>query len=282
MLAPGFFDVTVRMRHREPMQRRPSRPKPSPSPALRNRAADIKTRSPKYGLARVLSKRGFCSRSEAEAMVRAGRVATDGRIQFDPHYPTALNAVIDVDGAAAQAAARVYLMLNKPRGLVTTTQDEQGRDTVYRCFDGAGLPWIAPVGRLDKASEGLLLFSNDPEWAAALTSPESQVDKTYHAQIDTLPDEDLVRRLCQGMVHDGDFLRAKTAKELRRGDKHAWLEIQLDEGRNRHIRRLLEAQGIGVLRLIRVAIGALALGDLPKQGWRALTGEETAALRPPV
>src|SRR3982751_6003223 len=146
-----FFDVTLRMRHGGRMQRRPPRPKPSPSPAPRNRAAPAKTRTPKYGLARVLSKRGYCSRSEAEALVRAGRVVTDGRVQFDPHYPTALNARIDVDGNQAQAAARVYLMLNKPRGLVTSTQDEQGRDTVYRCFDGAGLPWIAPVGRLDKA-----------------------------------------------------------------------------------------------------------------------------------
>ena len=264
------------------MQRRPPHPKPSPSPAPRNRAAPAKPRTPKYGLARVLSKRGFCSRSEAEALVRAGRVATDGRVQFDPHYPTALNARIDVDGKEAQAQAKVYLMLNKPRGLVTTTQDEQGRDTVYRCFDGADLPWIAPVGRLDKASEGLLLFSNDPEWAAAVTAPESLVDKTYHVQIDALPDEDLMLQLRRGIVQDGDFLRAKAAKELRRGDKNAWLEIQLDEGRNRHIRRLLEAHGIGVLRLIRVAIGALALGELPKEGWRALTLEETAALRPPV
>jgi len=213
-------------------------------------------------------------------MVRAGRVAADGRAQFDPQYPTALDARIEVDGKAVAAVARVYLMLNKPRGLVTTTQDEQGRDTVYRCFDGAGLPWIAPVGRLDKASEGLLLFSNDPEWAAALTAPESHLDKTYHVQIDALPDAALIHRLRQGIVQDGDFLRAKSAQELRRGDKNAWLEIQLDEGRNRHIRRLLAAHGIGVLRLIRVAIGALALGDLPKQGWRALTETEVSALRP--
>jgi hypothetical protein len=97
-----------------------------------------------------------------------------------------------VDGVAVGARERIYVMLNKPRGHVTTTADERGRDTVYALFADAGLPWIAPVGRLDKASEGLLLFSNDSEWAARITSPESTIDKTYHVQIDRLPDEALI------------------------------------------------------------------------------------------
>src|SRR5690606_37838235 len=117
----------------------------------------------RHGLARALSKRGLCSRSEAERWIRAGRVAVDGRVVRDPEHPVdVFGARITIDGRAAVTAASCYLALNKPRGLVTTASDERGRDTVYRCFDGAGLGWIAPVGRLDQASEGLLLFTNDP------------------------------------------------------------------------------------------------------------------------
>src|SRR5690606_8100253 len=141
-------------------------------------------------------------------------------------------------------------MLNKPRGLVTTTHDEQGRDTVYRCFDGAGLPWIAPVGRLDKASEGLLLFSNDPRWAARITDPETGPDKTYHVQVDTIPGDALLAALVEGVDAEDARLRAKSARLLRSGTKNAWLEIVLDEGRNRQIRRLLSAFDISVLRLV--------------------------------
>jgi len=146
------------------------------------------------------------------------------------------------------------LMLNKPRGLVTTVRDERGRDTVYRCLQGADLPWLAPVGRLDKASEGLLLFSNDPLWAARITDPASGPDKTYHVQIDRLPDEALLGHLQRGVLIDGERLAAKRARCLRAGRRHAWLEVVLEEGRNRHLRRLLAACEVSVLRLVRVSI----------------------------
>ena len=123
----------------------------------------------RHGLARVLSKRGLCSRSEAERLIREGRVRLDGRVVRDPEHPADVSmARIEIDGAGTTAAIPRYLMLNKPRGLVTTARDERGRDTVYRCFDGAGLGHVAPVGRLDKASEGLLLATNDPAWAARI------------------------------------------------------------------------------------------------------------------
>jgi len=229
-------------------------------------------------VARVLSKRGYCSRSEAEALVRAGRVALDGRVVRDPQAPAHADARLAVDGVAVATATRVYLALNKPRGLVTTVRDERGRDTVYRCFDGTGLPWVAPVGRLDKASEGLLLFCNDPVWAARVTAPEGHVLKTYHVQVDALPTPELLAQLQAGVVDEGERLAARAARELRRGARHAWLEIVLDEGRNRQIRRLLEANGVGVLRLVRVAIGGVRLGDLRKGAWRPLRPEEVAAL----
>lgn len=234
---------------------------------------------PRHGVARVLSKRGLCSRSEAERRVREGRVRVNGVTVRDPEFPVrpALDRV-ELDAAEAAAVERLYLMLNKPRGLVTTTTDERGRDTVYRCFDGAGLPWIAPVGRLDRASEGLLLFSNDPEWAAAITDPERGPDKTYHVQVDGIPGDEVLPRLEAGVDVDGERLTARSVRVLRSGQRNAWLEIVLDEGRNRQIRRLLAAFGIGVLRLVRVAIGEVALGELPKGGWRRLSEAEWRAL----
>jgi 23S rRNA pseudouridine2605 synthase len=234
---------------------------------------------PRHGVARVLSKLGLCSRSEAERRVREGRVRVNGQTVFDPEFPVqAARDRVELDAAPTVAAERLYLMLNKPRGLVTTTTDEQGRDTVYRCFDGAALPWIAPVGRLDRASEGLLLFSNDPAWAAAITDPQRGPDKTYHVQVDCIPDAALLTRIEHGVIADGERLAARAVRLLRAGSRNAWLEIVLDEGRNRQIRRLLAGCGIGVLRLIRVAIGDLALGDLPKGRWRVLSAAERDAL----
>ncbi|MDR0182816.1 pseudouridine synthase [Lysobacter arvi] len=236
--------------------------------------------APRHGLARVLSKQGLCSRTEAARWIQDGRVEVDGRIVRDPEFPIRRDGAqrIAVDGRGIDDAPRRYLMLNKPRGLITSTQDERGRDTVYRCFDGAGLPWIAPVGRLDKASEGLLLFTNDPAWAAGITDPDSGPLKTYHVQVDTVPDEEVLATLVRGVRVDDERLRAASVRLLRSGERNAWLEIVLDEGRNRQIRRLLAAVDIAVLRLVRVAIGSLALGDLPKGMWRELEASEAETL----
>ncbi|MEO6365607.1 MAG: pseudouridine synthase [Luteimonas sp.] len=235
----------------------------------------------RHGLARVLSKLGLCSRSEAERRIRDGRVSLDGRVIRDPEFPVAhAQHIIEVDDIPLQASIPVCIMLNKPRGLVTTAADERQRDTVYRCFDGSDLPWIAPVGRLDKASEGLLLFCNDPKWAATITSPLTGPHKTYHVQIDVIPDAALLARLTLGVETDGTWLAAKSVRLLRTGRKNAWLELVLDEGRNRHIRRLLAACDITVLRLVRVAIGELSLEGLAKGHWRQLTRNERDALAP--
>jgi len=240
----------------------------------------------RHGLARTLSKLGVCSRTEAARWISEGRVSVDGRVVLDPEFPLlqspTLAQRLRVDGQPLQGPARHYLMLNKPRGLVTTARDEHGRDTVYRCFDGAGLPWLAPVGRLDKASEGLLLFSNDPQWAAAVTDPERGPDKTYHVQVDCRPDATQLQNMLDGVVDEGERLSARHIAVLREGERHAWLEVVLEEGRNRQIRRLLATQDIGVLRLVRVAIGGLALGDLPKGAWRPLSEDERRALVPDV
>jgi 23S rRNA pseudouridine2605 synthase len=234
---------------------------------------------PRHGVARVLSKLGLCSRTRAAQWVREGRVRVNGLVVRDAEFPVQLGFDrIDVDDQECAPASRLVLMLNKPRGLVTTTKDEQGRDTVYTCFAGAALPWLAPVGRLDKASEGLLLFSNDPAWSARITDPTYGPDKTYHVQIDRVPDAFLMTALERGAVSGGEHLTVKSARCLRTGHKQAWLEIVLSEGRNRHIRRLLAALDASVLRLVRVSIGPLSLGELPKRQWRMLTAREIDSL----
>lgn len=238
---------------------------------------------PRYGLARVLSKLGVCSRSQAQALVRAGRVRVNGRVVRDPESPVDSGRDrILLDGGDVAARERIYLALNKPRGYVTTANDERGRQTVYDLLENdvgdARRTWLAPVGRLDKASEGLLLFSNDSAWAARLTDPASHLDKTYHVQIDALADAGLLARLHEGVIDGGEKLALKSVRELRRGEKNSWLEIVLDEGRNRQIRRVLAAFGIGVLRLVRVAIGPVELGELAKGRTRALTEAELAVL----
>jgi 23S rRNA pseudouridine2605 synthase len=134
---------------------------------------------------------------------------------------------------------------------------------------------MAAVGRLDKASEGLLLFTNDSEWAARITAPESHLEKTYHVQISALAENKLIEALIDGvMCGDGELLKAKRAMRIRAGEKNSWIEMVLDEGKNRQIRRMLEARGVEVLRLIRVAIGPLELGRLDKGQARELTTEE--------
>lgn len=264
------------MRNRQPPAAPTARPRRDPRRASAPaRPAAQASDAPRHGLARVLSKAGLCSRTEAARWIGDGRVTVDGRTINNPEFPIIDGRhVVRVDGQPLDAPRRLHIVLNKPRGLVTTAQDEQGRDTVYRCFDGAGLPWLAPVGRLDKASEGLLLFSNDPQWAARLTDPTTGPDKTYHVQIDAIPDAAQLAALCTGVDDDGEFLRARQARLLRSGDKTAWLEVVLEEGRNRHIRRLLAAFDINVLRLVRVGIGRLPLGTLAKGAWRELEPHE--------
>lgn len=232
-----------------------------------------------HGLARILSKLGYCSRSQAWPIIHAGRVRVDGVVRLDPEWRVdPARQQIQVDGKNIVAEQKIYLMLNKPRGLVTTAADEKNRATVFACLEGKGLPRVSPVGRLDMASEGLLLFTNDTQWAARITDPLTHCDKTYHVQVDCLPEEVLLERMRTGVVCEAESLAVKHVRVLRRGEKNCWLEIILDEGRNRHLRRLLEALDVNVLRLIRIAIGSLVLGNLAKGEFRRLTEQEVSCL----
>ena len=246
------------------------------------RPPDIARRPPAsagVSLNRALSKLGLCSRTQAEVLIAEGRVRVGGKVVRDAAMRVDLDRDrITVDDRAVVAEAKVYLMVNKPRGLVTTRDDPQGRGTVYDCLTGLDLPFVSPVGRLDKASEGLLLMTNDTRWANGLLDPASHVAKTYHVQIGTPPDEAMLARFRDGAVVDGELSSARSIEILRSGGRTAWLEIVLDEGRNRQIRRLLGAFDVEVLRLVRVAIGSLLLGDLAKGKARHLTAEELAVL----
>jgi 23S rRNA pseudouridine2605 synthase len=247
------------------------------TPARKTSSTNART-----GLARALSKLGFCSRSQGRVHILAGRVRLNGKTCHDPEKWVDLERDrIEMDSQLVQAARKVYLMLNKPRRLVTTACDEQGRATVFACFKGAPLPALIPVGRLDKASEGLLLFTNDTVWAARITAPETELEKIYHVQVNSIPDAHLLSRIQRGQEVDGELLGAKHVSLLRHGSRNSWLEVVLTEGKNRHIRRLLGAFGIEVLRLVRVAVGALPLGDLPKGEFRHLTDQEVRTLADP-
>lgn len=206
----------------------------------------------------------------------------NGTVHREPETPVRLeNDRISINGRAVEAEPKIYLVMNKPRGLITTASDEKGRQTVYSVLRTSreNLPWLGPVGRLDKASEGLLLVTNDSEWANRVAAPETHLEKTYHVQIGTVADDRLIHAMSGG-IRTAEFgkLRATNCRLLRSGEKNSWVEVTLGEGKNRQIRRMFDALGIKVLRLIRVSIGPLQLGNLAKGTCRHLTAQEKSAI----
>jgi 23S rRNA pseudouridine2605 synthase len=231
------------------------------------------------GFARALSKLGFCSRSRAFELIRAGKVTVNGKLQRDPELPVQQEIDrFEVEGQPIRSAEKIYLVLNKPRGVLTTASDEKGRETVYAALP-PGIPFVGPVGRLDKASEGLLLLTNDTEWAARILAPETHLGKNYHVQVRGNISAQQMKSMRQGIrTNEGDLLRAAKIDVVRKGERNVWLEILLEEGKNRHIRRMLAALDVEVLRLVRIAIGPLVLGNLAKGTCRTLTPAEKRAL----
>ncbi len=232
----------------------------------------------RVSLERALSKLGFASRSRSRALVLEGRVSVNGRVVADPtvRVDPARDRLV-VDGHPVRPARRLYIALNKPPGIVTSAADERGRATVYSLLP-AELSWVGPVGRLDRDSEGLLLLTNDSRWGDRIISPASHVDKTYHVRIDRALDDALARALEAGVRVEQDTFRAKRTARLRARPGEHWLEVVLEEGKNRQIRRMLAALDVAVLRLVRVAIGPLPLGKLAPGAWRELTPAEKRAL----
>lgn len=233
----------------------------------------------RISLARALSKLGFASRSQARPLIIDGRVSVNGSVVKNPEQKIDIERDrVAVDGQAIALESYVYVMLNKPPGVVTTRSDERGRATVFDLLKEPGLPYLTPVGRLDMESAGLLLFTNDTRWANGITEPEQHVDKVYHVHVDRPIDMQLLERMVAGVQDRGEQLRAKSAQPLDVSDNDSWIEVVLDEGRNRHIRRLLAALNVNVLELVRVAIGSLQLGKLKPGEYRKLTAAEVQAL----
>lgn len=225
-------------------------------------------------LQKILSSRGVCSRRQAEELLSAGRVTCDGRVcavgdRADPEVNT-----ICIDGKPLPAGTQpVYIMLHKPRGFVTTLQDEKGRKNAAQLITCGTR--VYPVGRLDMDSEGLLLFTNDGEFANRMMHPKHQVDKTYQVWAEKVTDLGL-EQVKRPVELDGYLIAPPTVKLLHREGSRALLEITIHEGRNRQVRRMCEMAGMYVTRLRRISEGSLTLGDLPKGQWRYLTEQEIA------
>jgi pseudouridine synthase len=225
-------------------------------------------------LHRALSKLGLGSRTQARDWIRQGRVRVDGQVVRDPLTWVDLDAqTISRDDEVATRTEHATLLLHKPAGVVTTARDELERRTVYDLLP-ADLPWLFPVGRLDADSEGLLLLTSDSALATHLTDPDHAVAKVYRVTLDGVPDEDVLQRLRTGI----DLSDGRTRPCLVRRLDPRVLEFILTEGRNRQLRRMAWAVGFRVVRLVRVAIGTLELGDLAPGAWRWLTADEVAAL----
>ena len=236
-----------------------------------------KKRSPLKTLDRVLSKAGAGSRTEARSWIGAGRVAVNGKVIQTPDHWVDLNRdKVTLDGKPLQQAKRVYLLLYKPKGYLTTFKDPEGRPTVYDLLQGA--PHVVPVGRLDLDTSGLLIMTNDTQFAERIMNPEFKIRKTYMVKASGVLTGEQLERLRSGVELSDGLTRPAGVKRIRDRDKSTFLEITITEGRNRQVRRMLEAVESRVRKLVRIAIGPVGIGDLEIGRWRELTKAEVRAL----
>ncbi len=232
-------------------------------------------------LERVLSKAGLGSRTEARRWIGSGRVRVNGKIVQTPDFWVDLDRdQVTLDGKAARPGRRIYLLLYKPKGYITTYSDPQGRPTVYDLIADAGA-WLAPVGRLDLETSGLLIMTNDTQFAERLTNPEYKVPKTYQVKCAGLLADEQIAALRRGVELSDGHTRPAMVERLRDSGRYTHLQITISEGRNRQVRRMLEAVGSKVLKLVRVAIGPVRIEDLQIGKWRHLTEAEVAQLGAP-
>lgn len=230
-------------------------------------------------LERALSKLGVTSRSQAGHIVREGRVTVNGRVIRNPAFRCDLRTdVIRVDEQDIETKKSIIIMLNKPRGVVTTRSDERGRPSIYSLL-GEIRDWVFPVGRLDKESEGLLLCTNDNALGEALTGPDHRVPKVYRVGITCALSEEDKTLFERGMMLDGEKLRPVRIGLQGESAEGFWFDITLYEGKNRQIRRMCASRGIGVRSLKRVSVGPISLGSLRTGTFRRLTAREETLLR---
>ncbi len=231
-------------------------------------------------LDRVLSKAGLGSRTEARSWIGAGRVRVNGKIiQTPDHWVDLQRDRVTLDDKPVRPGRKIYLLLYKPTGYLTTYRDPEGRPTVYDLL-GALDEFVVPVGRLDLDTSGLLILTNDTRLAERLTNPDYHAPKTYLVKTATRLSEADLEALRRGVVLSDGPTRPAEVVRLRDSGNHTFLELTLTEGRNRQVRRMIEALGSGVLKLVRTAIGPLRIGKLPIGQYRPLKEAEVAALTP--
>jgi 23S rRNA pseudouridine2605 synthase len=231
-------------------------------------------------LDRVLSRFGLASRTAAREAIAAGRMKVNGRIVRDPDiWVNPGRDTFHLDGLRLKPARTRYLLFYKPKGVITSHGDPAGRETIYK-YLGEENKWVAPVGRLDKDTSGLLLLTNDTEFAEFITSPASEVPKTYLVKTNALLSDEVIARLRAGVeMKRGDVARPLRVRRREDRGKYTWLEVVLTEGKNREVRRMIEAVGFKVLKLVRTHIGPLTLEGLEVGKWRELTPSEVSRLR---
>jgi len=235
-------------------------------------------------LERVLSKAGLGSRTEARQWIGAGRVRVNGKlVQTPDHWVDLERDRVTLDGKPVRASKKIYLLLYKPTGYITTFKDPEHRPTVYDLIQDAG-QWVVPVGRLDQDSSGLLLLTNDTRFAERVTNPDYKIPKTYLVKASALLRDEQLQQLRRGVLLADGPTQPAAVQRVRDSAKYTFLEITISEGRNRQVRRMIEAVGAKVLKLVRTEIGGLRIGDLPIGKFRSLTPEEVRMLqqrRPP-
>lgn len=244
--------------------------------ALKKRA--VQEKRPIKTLDRVLSKAGLGSRTDARSWIGAGRVSVNGKVIRTPdHWVDLERDKVALDGKPLGWQKKIYILLYKPTGYITSYRDPEGRPTVYDLLGDVD-QWVAPVGRLDLDTSGLLILTNDNQFADRVMSPEHKVEKTYLVKAGSVLGDEALDALRNGVELSDGPTRPAVVKRVRDSATATFLEMTITEGRNRQVRRMIEAVGSRVRKLVRVAIGPLRIGDLPIGKWRLLTAEEVRAV----
>ena len=226
----------------------------------------------------MLSKAGLGSRTDARKWIGAGRVKVNGKlIQTPDHWVDLARDKVTLDDQLVKETEKIYLLLYKPTGYITTFKDPEGRPTVYDLIQDAGR-WVVPVGRLDQDTSGLLLLTSDTRFAEQVTNPDYKIPKTYLVKASSLLTEGQLQQLRDGVVLNDGPTQPARVKRVRDSAKYSFIEVTIHEGRNRQVRRMLETVGSKVLKLVRIEIGGLRIGDLPIGHYRELTAAEVALL----
>jgi 23S rRNA pseudouridine2605 synthase len=232
----------------------------------------------KKTLDRILSKAGIASRTDARNWIASGRVTVNGKVVRTPDvWVDVDHDRVSLDGKRVVEQEKIYLLLYKPKGYITTYRDPEGRPTVYDLIPDIG-QWVAPVGRLDQDTSGLLILTNDNDFADRITDPEHKVPKTYMVKTSSIVNDEAIEKLAKGVELSDGPTRPCVVKRLRDSTSSSFLEITITEGRNRQVRRMIEAVGSRVRKLVRTSIGAVSIGELTIGSYRKLTPAELRGL----